>query len=471
MPYRDLREFIARLEEENELRRVKVQVDPIFEVGTIIRKVFDCQGPALLFENVKGSNIPLVTGLLGTFKRYALGIESAPDLRSILKEALKAAKEPLVPRVIKEGPCQQNILQGSDVDLNIFPVPFWHSLDADRFVGTLGVVITRDPETGIRNMGIYRQQVQGRNVTGLLATQSIGRILNKYAARGQSMPVATAIGVEPAILAAACIRAPLGVDELAIAGALRGEPVELVRCKSIDLEVPAFSEIILEGEVPPDPTQWKMEGPFGEFTGYYGGPVSVKPTITLKSVTFRDNPIFQGTPPGRPPSEDNTLRTVGHTVGAWLKVSQAKIPGFKELLLTPGACANFVAVISLEKQYYLGNARQAIYAFWALEENAGKWTIVVDDDIDIFDPGQVEWALATRVQPHRDIIISSDREPGIGLDPSIAPLDREYPNVRACRIGIDATKGFKGFEFPPEIRSRVEDLKRVEKRWKEYGID
>lgn len=470
MPYSDLREFLDKLDKEGELARVKAQVDPDYEVGTIMRRVFDQRGKAVLFENVRGHTIPILSGALDTYKRYALGIESEQHLKAIIEKCLAAMRNPIAPVVVKEGPCQDNVILGDEVDLSRFPVPLWHHLDCGRYIGTLGVVISRDPETGQRNMGIYRQQVQGKNKVGILATQQMGMVLRKWLDRGQAMPVATAIGLDPAIIAASCFRPPLGLDELGLAGALRGKEVELVKCRTIDLEVPANAEIVLEGEIPADKSLWQTEGPFGEFTGYYGGVVSIKPTIYLKAVTHRDNPIYQCTLEGMPPCESTTLRTVGHTVGAWLKLANARIPGFKAVYLTDMGCANFMAIISLAKQYYLGNARQAIYALWALEV-AGKWAIVVDDDIDIFDRAQVEWALATRVQPHRDIIISSEREPGKDLDPSIHPDVREYPWTQGSRIGIDATKGFKGFDFPPEIRSRAEDLENVASRWPEYGID
>jgi UbiD family decarboxylase len=470
MPHRDLREFIARLEKEGELARVRAEVDPELEIGVIMRKVFDRRGKAVLFENVKGHDIPLISGAMDTFKRYALGIGCGPHPREILKKTLEAVRDSIPPVIVGEAPCQEIVLFGPDVDLDQLPAPRWHAEDGGRFVGTLGVVIVKDPDTGTRNMGIYREQIHGRNRMGLNATQQVGMILTKYRSRGQAMPVVTAIGVDPAILAASCLRLAPGTDELAAAGSLRGEPVPLVKCRTIDLEVPAFAEIVIEGEVPPDSGKWETEGPFGEFTGYYGGLTGKRPSVDVKAITMRRNPIFQGTFEGKPPSESTTLRTLGHTTGIWLRLEQARIPGFKEVYITDMGCANLVTVIALDRQYYSGNARQAIMAYWSMT-HVGKWTIVVDGDIDIFDRGQVEWALATRVQPHRDIIITSDRHPSTDLDPSVPPEARPYPESRSSRIGIDATVQFKGFDFPPQISYPPDLREKVERRWEEYGID
>ena len=184
MPYRDLREFIDRLEREGELRRVKAQVDPELEIGAIMRKVFDKRGKAVLFENVRGHKIPLICGAMDTFKRYALGVECEPHPREILKKNLEAARNPIPPIIVDEAPCQEVVLTGPDVDLNQFPAPRWHIQDGGRYIGTLGVVIVKDPQTGVQNMGIYREQIQGRNRMGLQATQQVGVVLTKYRDRG-----------------------------------------------------------------------------------------------------------------------------------------------------------------------------------------------------------------------------------------------------------------------------------------------
>lgn len=471
MAYKDLREFISRLEKEEELVRVRAQVDPNLEIGAIMRKVFDKRGKAIIFENVRGHQIPHICGAMDTYKRYALGVECEPNIRAILNKNLRAVRNPIPPVIVKEAPCQEVVLSAPNVDLYQFPTPKWNSEDGGKYIGTLGVVIAKDPETGFRNMGIYREQIHGTNKMGLQSTQQVGIILSKYQMRGKVMPIVTAIGVDPAILAASCFRLPLGYDELSAAGGLRGEPVPLVKCKTIDLEAPANAEIVLEGEISPNTEDWEPEGPYGEFTGYYGAKMEKGklPTIRVKAITMRNRPVFQGTLEGKAPCESTTLRTLGGTTGLWLRMELANIPGFKELWISDTGCGLFKTIIALDKQYYIGNSKQAIMACWAMT-HAGKWTIVVDGDIDIFDQNQVEWALATRVQPHRDIIITSDQYTGTNLDPSISPDTRTWPHTHSSRIGIDATMQFKAFDFPPVIDFSADLMSKVESRWNEYGI-
>ncbi len=470
MAHADLREFISALERAGELKRVKKEVDWRFEIGTIMRRVFDERGPALLFEKVKDSSLVLASGLMDTYKRYGIGIGlSEGNIKEIMTRVLEATTNPLKPRLLDRGPCQENIEMGDDIDITKFPVPYWHHLDGGRYIGTLGMVITKDPETGVRNMGIYRQQIHGKNKTGLLATQQVGIMLRKYQIEKRPMPIATVIGVDPAILAASCIQVTYGEDEISIAGAIRGEPINLVKCRTVDIEVPASAEIVLEGEVEPDPELWEEEGPFGEFPGYYGGLRKKRPVIRLKAVTYRNNPVFHGTLEGAPPSESTTLRTIGATVGSWSKLIRAGVPGVKEVYVTDMGCACFFTVVSMDRHYYSGNARQIIEALWATGPGH-KWVIVVDSDIDIYNRDEVEWALATRVQPHRDIVITDDREQGVELDPSIEPALREHPIARGSKIGIDATTYFKGYEFPPIARPSAEEMAEIEAKWAEYGI-
>lgn len=468
MAFADLREFLSCLEKEGQLHRVKKEVNWNIEIGLVMRRVFDLRGPAVLFEMVKSSPYSLVSGAMGTYGLIGLGLRREGNPRTLINEVKEATINPVAPVLVTTGPCKENIETGSSIDLYKFPTPRWHHLDGGRFIGTLGAVITRDPQTGVRNVGIYREQLVGKSAIALLATQQTGLNLQKYRDQGRPMPVATAIGLDPATLLAACIPAPYGQDEFSIAGALRGESLEMVKCETIDLEVPANAEIILEGEICPDETSWVEEGPFGEFTGYMGLK-GRQPRIDIKAVTHRNDPILQGTLEGGPPCESNTLGTIAHTAGAWSRLSRLNLPGFKELYLTDMGCRNFMAVASVDRQYYLGNARQIIQALWAATIIA-KWAIVVEDDIDIFDRGQVEWALSTRVQPHRDIFITDDRQPGIDLDPSIHPSVLTYPITQSSRIGIDATTQFKGHDFPPLARPAPEQMKQIEACWSEYGF-
>src|SRR3990172_3343782 len=464
----DLRGFLSLLEGRGLLRRVRAEVDWDLEVGAIQRRVFDREGPALFFERVRGYEWPLVSGVLGTAERYALALGCEPHKRSIIRKVEASAAEPLPPVVVESGLCQENVDTGAAINVLKFPVPQWHRLDGGRYIGTLGLVITKDPDTGAQNVGIYREQVLDRNRLGLNATQQVGTLWQKWRRQGKAMPVATVIGVDPCTLVASCVQAPLGVDEFGISGALRGSPLPLVRCVSQELEVPATAEIVLEGEIPPD-AELVDEGPFGEFTGYYGM-VTKSPVINLTAVTFSNHPILQGTLEGKPPNESTMLRSVGHSAGAAARLRRMNLPGLRDVYITDMSCANFMVIVSMDKQFYFGQSRQVIEGVWA-NMHIAKWVIVVNDDIDIFDRRQVEWALSTRVSPHRDIWVTPHNQVNTNLDPASHPDDRNYPNLRGSRIGIDATVDFKGYEFPPETQPSAEEFARVDARWHEYGID
>jgi len=320
-------------------------------------------------------------------------------------------------------------------------------------------------------MAVYRHQMQGKAKVGLdIVGQQGGIHLQKYRAQNKAVPFATAIGVSPEVLVAAIIKAPYGQDELGIAGTLAGEPIPLVKCETVDLEVPATAEIVFEGEIPPDTSLWEEEGPFGEFPGHFSTLKTIqRPTGYLKAVTYRDNPIEQGCSPGKPPTELSNIEEKAQSVGVWQALLRAGIPGIKDVYSTEMGCG-FTVIVSMDKQYYLGNARQVIYCIFHAVY-LSKWVIVVDDDIDIYDSRQVEWALAVRVQPHRDIIISDNRCRSAALDPSIHPDCKKIPLVaQTSKIGIDATTGYKGYEFPPVVSSAEEQKKQVARRWKEYGF-
>ena len=463
----DLRGFLSLLEGRSLLRRVRAEVDWDLEVGAIQRRIFDREGPALLFERVRGHPWPLVSGVLGTPERVALALGCEPEPRKMITVLRDATANPIPPEVGDKGICQQHVETGDAIDVLKFPTPKWHRLDGGRYIGTLGLVITKDPETGQRNVGIYREQILGANRIALNATQQVGTVWQKWRRAGRSMPVVTALGVDPATLIASLVHAKLGDDEFGIAGGLRGKPLALARCVSQDLEVPATAEIVLEGEIPAD-ADLVQEGPFGEFTGYYGLE-TMSPVINLTAVTYRDAPILQGTLEGAPPSESTSLRTLTHSAGAWAKLDRMGIPGLKDVYVTDMGCANFIVIASMQKQFYFGHARQVIEAIWA-NIHIAKWVIVVNDDIDIYDRRHVEWALATRVAPHRDIWVTPQNQPGTNLDPAIAPEDRHYPNIRGSRVGIDATEDYKGYEFPPQTRPSPEEFARVDARWHEYGL-
>ena len=418
----------------------------------------------------KAIKLLVFTGALFRHKKYAINIDAPPDLKGIMDKVKYAVANPINLKMVSTGHCKENIDTGSKINLEKFPSPRWHELDGGRYIGTLGVVITKDPETGIRNLAVYREQLEGKNKHGLNPEQHSGIHLTKYRAMNKPMPVVTCIGVPPSVLCAALTKAPYGQDESGIAGALCGEPVPFVKCETVDLEVPADSEIVIEGEVPVDTTKWEMEGPFGEFTGHFHTlQKGQKPTVYVTAVTYRDNPIYQGCSPGIAPNEETTPREIGGTAGAWLDLQRSGIPGIKNVYVTEMGCAGFTTIVQMDRHFYQGNVRQIIYFCFA-RQFMSKWVIVVDDDIDIFDKGAIEWALATRVQPHRDIIITDNKLQGVELDPSIHTDLAHIPNVQTSKIGIDATTKFKGHNFAPLVLDSPEMSQKITSRWNEYGF-
>lgn len=470
MGYKDLREFIDRLEQEGELQRIKVEVDWDVEISAIMRRVLKMNGPACLFEKVKDSNYRVFSGGLFGHKRYGLAIGTSPDLRDILQKMLHALNNPTPPEMVTSGSCKENIDTGDNINLEKFAVPRWHELDGGRYIAKQGAVITKDPDTGIRNVSIIRQQMLGKNRVTLNPGHQSGIHLQKYMAMNKPMPFATAIGVPPEVVAVSVVNAPYGVDEFGLAGTLAGEPVPLVKCETVDLEVPATSEIVLEGEILPDQNSWDFEGPCGEFTGYFSSlEKEIKPAGNLTAVTYRDNPIYQGCKAGLPPDENTTLKEIGQTTGFSHALLKLGIPGIKEVYLTEMGGGTFTVVVSMSHHAYQGNVRQIIYAVFALVRDS-KWVIVVDDDVDIYDQRQVEWAMTVRVQPHRDIIITDDNFSGVPMDPSIHPNIRQRPYTRSSKIGIDATTKFKGHDFGHMVIDSEEIQQKITRRWKEYGF-
>jgi 2,5-furandicarboxylate decarboxylase 1 len=470
MAYKDLRKNIQDFEAAGLLQRVKAEVDWDVELSAIMRRVFKVNGPACLFENVKGYKTPVFTGALFRHRNYGINMDTPGNMRAIMERMKYCMANPIPMVMVNTGHCKENIDKGSKIDMEKFPVPRWHDLDGGRYIGTLGVVITKDPETGIRNLAVYREEMLGKNKMAVNPEQHSGIHLRKYRAMNKPMPIVTCIGVPPSVLCAALTKAPYGVDESGIAGAIAGEPVPFVKAETVDLEVPADSEIVIEGEVNPDASTWELEGPFGEFTGHFHTlEKSVKPLVNVSCVTYRNNPIYQGCSPGIAPNEETTPREIGGTSGAWIDLKNSGIPGIKDVYVTEMGCAGFTNIVQMDRHYYQGNVRQIIY-FCFSKLFMSKWVIVVDDDVDIYDKGAVEWALATRVQPHRDIIITDAKLQGVELDPSINSEIAHIPWVATSKIGIDATTQFKGHKFAPLVVDGPERKAQVERRWKEYGF-
>jgi UbiD family decarboxylase len=491
---RDLREWIADLEEIGELTRIKTEVDWNGELGAITRINGHKNGPALLFENIKDYTHTackrLFTNGLGSRKRLALSLRL--PLESDDRTITTALKERFQNRMetIKRatGPVQENILKGREIDLYSLPVPRWNFLDGGRYINTACSLITMDPETKIMNVGTYRGMIADKSNIAVLiaASQHWGGHFAKYKRLGKEMPVAVVYGWDPLLLivSTAQLIHP-GYSEYEIAGGLAQSPVELVKCQTSDLWVPASAEIVIEGKISPDPATFKMEGPFAEYVGYYGGFASKKPVIRVECITHRNDPIFRGCLEGGTPaglSEPYHWMTHSKSATIWHHLEQeniGEIRGVWSSILARGT--NIRVQI---RKTYRGQAKQIAHAVWGshLALHSGKLIIVVDEDIDVFSNEAVDWAVAYRVNAERGDVQIAHGCIGSMLDPSTPLEDRDvvkYGQGAWSPVLIDATIDWNLKEeaqygnkrFPPwasEISADMVDL--VEKKWKKYGL-
>jgi 4-hydroxy-3-polyprenylbenzoate decarboxylase len=483
MAVKDLREWIGLLEREGELARVKTEVDWDLEIGGVLRETMERQGPALLFENIKDHKdtacTKLFCGSLATFSRVALmmGLPKDTPYKELIQVWRERAKKPIKPVVVDTGPCKENILKGDDVDLFQFPTPHWQKHDGGRYIGTFHGAISKDPDTGWENMGMYRQVIHDRNSTSMSVAQGqhIWMHWRKYRPKGQNMPMAIAIGCDQTMPAVSAAPVPDGVDEWDIMGALRQEPVELVRCETVDLRVPASSEIVLEGDLITDVKTFKNDGPFGEFTGHYGMP-SMRPVLKINCITFRNNPILQGTLEGLPINEDHRLCSVSHSAMVW-NLLEERMVGVTGVNCDPST-AYTNTIVQIDNSYY-GQVQQVAANIWGSKFtlDVGKNIIVCDTDVDIWDLNRVFWALAYRVDPKTDII----QYPGMihALDPIVHIRNRIGPGGNAgTRLLIDATKSIlrpKADEYDSGRFAMLaypddETMNKVRTNWDKYGI-
>ena len=484
MAYVDLREWIDALEKESELARVKVEVDWDLEIGGITQETFDRKGPALLFENIKDHKntvcTRLFTGSLATYPRMALmlGMPKDTPYSDLIRIWRERSRKPIKPVVVESGPCKENVLKGDDVDLFQFPVPQWHDRDGGRYIGTFDGVVTKERDSDWMNVGLYRQMILDRNHTGMTIPtgQHIWVHWRSHKSVADSMPVAVAIGWDPVLPAVACAPIPPQTHEYEIMGGLRQKPVELVRCETSELLVPAACEIVLEGEVSTDFSTFREEGPFGEYAGYYCSVPAKRPVFKVNCITCRNDPIFQGTLEGVPINEDHIVSSVNHSAAIWDLLEERMI-GVTGVNVDPStAWAN--VFVQIDNSYY-GQVHQVATNIWSsgLSNMIGKNIIVVDPDVDVYDLGKIFWAIAYRVRPSKDIVTF----PGwvSYLDPVVHPKDRIAAAVnKGERLLIDATKPFDnpktdewfGFKFPPLAYPDDQTMEKVRKRWKEYGV-
>src|ERR1044071_854127 len=387
MAYADLRTYLSALETKGKLRRVRKEVDKDWEIAAVCRQLFKKipapQRPAVIFENVKGFSIPVCAGVLGASKEiYAIGLET-DSVEGINHKWDHALEHPIPPRIVKTGPCKENIWHGDQVNLLKLPVPIWTVGEDPAPFFTSPYVITKDPESGIRNVGTYRMQLKARNKTGFLIgmRQDAAWHIRKNDQLNKPTPCAVVIGADPSIGYVSVSKMSDALDEYAVAGALRGEPVDLVPCETVPLEVPATAEIVLEGEIPA--RSLEHEGPFGEYTGYMG-PAGDQPYFNIKCMTFRNNPVYQAFISQMPPSESSCIRGVGREWPLFKHLKHTLRLPIKDVRLKEAGGTGAFLVISLKKQFD-GQVKQLMYGAWSQRTGFGKITVVVDDDIDVWD--------------------------------------------------------------------------------------
>ena len=460
--YQGLRGFLELLDADRDLARVAVPVALDQELGAVCVHNLRAGGPALLFERPGGQRMPVLANLLSTRRRYARAMEC--DLREVHQRWNAAAANPLPPIVLEgDGACQEVVQEGDEVDVLALPAPRWNALDGGPYL-TLSCHVSRDPRTGTRNVGVYRNQVHDKRTLGLLAGPFAHIMLQRRHDPEAPFPVALVMGPDPRLVMAASTPLPFGIDELAMAGALRGTPLELVRCKTVPLEVPADAELVIEGEVRPAVGERREEGPFGEYTGHYGGPRLPRPIIHVTAITRRRDAILSLAYQGAPPHETEVLVAVGKEAELVRTVS---LPGVKSVYLTSAGGGSLHLVVSVEKLYE-GYGKMVGMAFLSAPASRSiKRVIVVDDDIDPLDALAVEWAIATRVQAHRDIEILTEM-PSTSIDPSL-PAAEQTRTARGSKMIIDATR-YDARNYPAVCLPAAEAMTRVERDWERYGI-
>lgn len=487
--FNDLREFLKALEEKSDLARVKTEVNWDKEIGAIAQEAVVRKSPALLFENIKdykdthGRKL-LINALAAPSRlNLALGLPEGTGFREIVENVMGRAKNLIKPVLVNSGSSKRFIHKGDEIDLFEFPVPLLHGKDGGRYIGTFHSVVTKDPETGWVNLGVYRGMVHDKKSLGLYISGPRHGMMHarKYHALGKSMPVAIAIGIDPLILMGTIAEAPVELCEYDLAGALKKEPVKLVKCETVDLEVPADAEIIIEGTLSLDPEDFKPEGPFGEYPGRYSELGSFpKPALEVTCITHNDDPILQSTSLGTGPDlvagDSDYVSAVALSALLRNRLEEAGIPGITGLWMDPEALFSNV-FISIDQQFY-GHAKWVASALWGLAPFYGKMVVVVDSDVDVYNLKKINSALAFRFQADRGLGINKGNFGA--LDPSIDPeVIQKTVLAKWDKVLLDATWPFEwkprkewgGMKHPPSCLAEEEDIEKVQERWKEYGID
>ncbi len=478
MALQDLRDWIALLEREGELVRVSAEVDPELEITEIVDRTVKAGGPALLFEQPKGSKHPLLINQFGTERRMCLafGVENLDELGARVSDVLelqppqglvdkvrglrklKSIADSL-PKTVSRARVHDVVLTGDDVDLDVLPIQRCWPLDPAPFI-TLPAVITKDPKTGTRNVGMYRlQKIDGRSTFMHWQIHKDGRA--DYLASTGKIEVAVALGLDPVTAYSASAPLPKHVDELMLAGFLRGEPVELVQAKTVDLQVPANAEIVLEGTIAHDDIG--LEGPFGDHTGYYT-PAEPFPILRLSAITMRSDAIYASIVVGKPPQEDAWLGKATERI--FLPAIRMTVPEIVDYDLPISGAFHNCCIVSIRKAFP-GHARKVMHAIWGLGMlSLTKCVIVVDEHVDVHDYKQVLFYAGANVDPKRDVVLTEGP-----LDHLDHAPERQFVGGK---LGIDATAKWPeegARPWPPEIEMSEEIRELVDRRWAEYGLE
>jgi 4-hydroxy-3-polyprenylbenzoate decarboxylase len=488
-----LRSYMDQLEAAGDLCRIGVEVDWDQELAAISRVNLGQAGPALLFENIKGYTDSycsrVLTCAIGKYSQVAFALDMPGDtpVDQVVAELRRRYRKPVPPAIVTSGPVKDNILLGHDIDLHDLPVPLFHYEDGGRYIDTFSCTVTRDPDSGIPNVGIYRGQILGRDKIGKVIgkIQGWGQHFVKYGLKPEPMPVAIVYGWHEALNLVGGTSFNRNASEYDMAGAILGLPVELVKCETVDLEVPATAELVIEGLIDPDPASFENEGPFGEYHGYQGGMPSPKPVIKVTAITYRDQPVFragmEGCRPGFP-SEDMGILNTSLAAVLMNSMEDVGILGVTDLWFPPTSSGTHV-IVQIDKQHR-GHAQQVASALWSRSVSlmAFKHVVVVEQDIDIRDPEAVDWAIAHRVDAGQGGLTTFGPTGGSMLDPGVDPVVRnpaKYGTGRWTRVLVDATRNwdfdpstaFGGRRFQPVYRLPIGLEQKVCDRWEEYGID
>lgn len=486
MAFRDLRSFLSFLESKGNLHNIDKPVSPNLEMTEVSRRVLDQKGPALLFKHAE-LKMPVLTNLFGTTERvaWAMGAKSTEELKEI-GELLAFLKSPDAPdgwrdalelapklkpllkmgsKVIKRAPCQENIIESKQIDLNDFPIQTCWPKDAAPLI-TWGLVITRGPHKKRQNLGIYRMQVIGKNKLIMRWLAHRGGALDfkahQEAHPGEPFPVAVALGADPATTLGAVTPVPDSLSEYAFASLLRKEKTQVAKALGSDLEVPAHSEMILEGFIHPEETA--MEGPFGDHTGYYNE-TETFPVFTVSRITHRHNPIYHSTYTGKPPDEPAILGEALNDV--FVPIIKKQFPEIVDFYLPPEGCSYRLAVITIKKEYP-GHAKRIMMGAWSFLRQFmyTKWIIVTDDDVDARQWKEVIWAMTTRMDPARDTVMIENTP--------IDYLDFASPvSGLGSKMGFDATHKWPGEtqrEWGETIHMSADITHKIDAMWQDLGL-